>query len=432
MNFSSIQERLNAVFRETRQEDGELSHKRGALTNMSKTNIQQTGIRVEDVINSLVFLDPNPPLTVEYSKTHGDRGIVISGYKSQKDCMYYMLNEQFRNAPGLDAAYDRLVNPFGLLWLVETLGEELNVLRASVESALASENDSAKKICNAFREVIPYERIKQLIDNPRGWHYDQSLEMFMEFKKRSGLPVIAKGCMDDFKRAINKEGIYYDICLTEPLSPPVRRSAVSSIKRRLEVGNTDTDKKGSSSKNKADIHVQDMFYFMSYLQPHPPINNKLDCWGSRYPSQKGHMLGWFESQPIGTNQKAKAFAYERQTGNESSRTAYNRFLNPGGLLWMAEAFGENEDTLRKAVVASVEAEKINYRSRCSAFRKVIPFDRIVELLTHPEGWLYDPSILPMLEFDPQSGLPVLKKEFEGNGEYDRMVNRELDYFGRSH
>lgn len=393
-----------------------------------KPDVQQDDVRIEDMISALLYLDPKPPLTTEYSQVHGNRGPDVSGYKSQKDCMYIALNEQLSNDPGLSAAYGRLTNPFGLLWLAETLGEERSALKAAMDAALVSENDSARKICDAFRKAISFERIQQLIDNPRGWSIDQGLEMFIDFKKRDGMPFIAKGCKDDFTRAINKEGIYYDRGLTDPLTPPVRRAA--SVKDCFKIDGHASGKKNSASKNRVDIHVQDMFNFMSYLQPHPPINSELDCWGSDFPSQKGHMLGWFESQPIGTGHKAKAFAYERQTGNESSRTAYNRFLNPGGLLWMAEVFGESENALRKAVEASVEAEKINYRSRCTAFRKVIPFERIVELLKQPAGWLYDPDIFPMLEFDKESGLPSLKKEFEASAEYHRMICAELGLFAK--
>ena len=139
---------------------------------------------------------------------------------------------------------------------------------------------------------------------------------------------------------------------------------------------------------RADIHVSEMADILSQLAPMPPVTKALDAWGTVARDQKGHMIGWLVAQ------NSQGFgAYTRSKGNESARTAYNRFLNPGGLLWIAEVLGETETNLRKAVEAAKEAERINYRSRCTAFRKIIPFDRIMELLNQPERWIYDKGIL---------------------------------------
>ena len=172
-----------------------------------------------------------------------------------------------------------------------------------------------------------------------------------------------------------------------------------------------------------DIHVHDMMEILSFMQPMPPVTVKKDQWGSTYPSQKEHMMDWLLGQTDETDNPVP-FTYTRKVSNESGRTAYNRFLNPGGLLWVAEVLGESEETLTKAAQAAAEAEKVNYRSRCAAFRKVISFDRIMELLDKPEGWLYDPRIYPMLVFD-ENGQPFVKEEYED--QYMDIIEEEWQY-----
>lgn len=158
---------------------------------------------------------------------------------------------------------------------------------------------------------------------------------------------------------------------------------------------------------KNDINIYDLIEIMAFMEPNPPITSEIDAWGTVGVDQKGHMLGWCSSQPT----KGKG-AYSRSKGNESSRTMYNRFLNPGGLLWLAEVLGEREDALRLAVDEAQKAEAVNYRNRCSAFRRVIPFDRIMELINYPEEWRIDDRIVPMLDYDPSTGQPYLRPECE--------------------
>ena len=159
--------------------------------------------------------------------------------------------------------------------------------------------------------------------------------------------------------------------------------------------------------NEVDLNIYDMIEIMSFLEPNPPITKALDKWGTVGTDQKGHMLGWCSAQPT----KGKG-AYSRSKGNESTRIMYNRFLNPGGLLWMAEALGAKEQTLRQAVDAAIAAEKTDYRNRCKAFREVISFDDIVDLINEPQGWLIDERIVPLLDFDDETGQPYLKEECE--------------------
>ena len=129
-----------------------------------------------------------------------------------------------------------------------------------------------------------------------------------------------------------------------------------------------------------DMDVLECAKYLSYLEPMPPVTAELDKWKSQYTSQKIHMWRWLEWQT-----HAYDGAYGRNKPNFSTKNTYNRLQNPGCLLWMAEVLGEDEAVLRKAVSAAIEAEKGSNKnigkSRCAAFREVIPWKRIAELLS---------------------------------------------------
>ncbi len=78
---------------------------------------------------------------------------------------------------------------------------------------------------------------------------------------------------------------------------------------------------------------------------------------------------------------------------------------------MAEVLGEDEETLRKAVEAAIEAEKAarkgDGRSRCAAFRRAIPWPRIIELFHNAKGWMFKPGIKPLVMFGA-SGYPIIR------------------------
>ena len=157
-----------------------------------------------------------------------------------------------------------------------------------------------------------------------------------------------------------------------------------------------------------DIDVGEMAVILSCLEAKPPITQALDKWKSDFKSQREHMVRWLLKQPM-SNPNAKAFSYTRKVGNTSTKTMYNRFMNPGGLLWMAEAFGVDESVLRRAVDAAIAAEKDNYRKRSIAFRSIIPFEKIMEAFAVPEKWRYDSEVFPLLWFDG-SGVPHIAPE----------------------
>ena len=118
------------------------------------------------------------------------------------------------------------------------------------------------------------------------------------------------------------------------------------------------------------------------------------------------MFLWFSGQDT-----TGSGSYTRGKPNDSAKVTYNRLLAPGAMLWIAEVMGETPERLRAACHAATEAEKVNWQNRGKGFREVIPFERIYELYQHPEGWLYDKQILPLIGRDDK-GYPLQLKPYE--------------------
>ena len=91
-----------------------------------------------------------------------------------------------------------------------------------------------------------------------------------------------------------------------------------------------------------------------------------------YDSQKQHLLGWLGDY-------GGAGAYGRTKPGQDARFFYNHFRCPEGLMWLAEALGEDSTTVTAAIDA-VRSASPNQSSRCGAFRRVIGWDRIAELV----------------------------------------------------
>ncbi|MBL1074471.1 hypothetical protein JK358_08680 [Nocardia sp. 2] len=103
----------------------------------------------------------------------------------------------------------------------------------------------------------------------------------------------------------------------------------------------------------------------SYEQAHPGPQSK-------WPSQRDHLLGWLaEYDGVGY--------YGREHPGQDARFFYTHFKCAPGLLWLAEALGEDPARLREAVTR-VEAAGGNLARQCGAFRAAIPWARIEELL----------------------------------------------------
>ena len=155
------------------------------------------------------------------------------------------------------------------------------------------------------------------------------------------------------------------------------------------------------------------------LTPFPDVVQRLDKWGFPYKSQKAHVVNWFASQKT-----TGSGAYTRQAGNSSARTCYNRLLNPGMLIWMAAVLGADEGKIEKATAAAIEAEKINYRKRCTAFRELFPFEEIMRLMEKPDRWQYDPTLTGLYSVGADNiPHPVKGKERQ----YRRILREELEF-----
>ena len=167
-----------------------------------------------------------------------------------------------------------------------------------------------------------------------------------------------------------------------------------------------------------DMDVTTFCRVFEVLTPFPDTVQRLDKWGSPYKSQKAHVVNWFASQKT-----TGSGAYTRQAGNNSARTCYNRLLNPGMLIWMAAVLGADEGKIEQATTAAIEAEKINYRKRCTAFREMFPFEEIVRLMEKPNHWQYDPALEGLYAVGADNiPRPVKGKERQ----YRRILREELD------
>lgn len=110
------------------------------------------------------------------------------------------------------------------------------------------------------------------------------------------------------------------------------------------------------------------------LEPHLPISDKYERdhlpgthWWS---SQREHLVGWL-TELDGPG------AYDRKSRGLGARHAYNHFQCAPGLLWIAEALGEDPDVV--AMAASEAQGSGRPASQCAAIRRTIPWERIAEL-----------------------------------------------------
>lgn len=117
---------------------------------------------------------------------------------------------------------------------------------------------------------------------------------------------------------------------------------------------------------------------LSQLPPHTPLYDDLGGgdadareYGVWYSTQKEHLIGWF-------SHIAGPGAYNRKSRGLKARHAYNHFQCAEGLLWLAEALGEDPQVVRAAYEAV--DQHTHTAARTAAVRKLIPWDRITELI----------------------------------------------------
>lgn len=90
-----------------------------------------------------------------------------------------------------------------------------------------------------------------------------------------------------------------------------------------------------------------------------------------YAHQKEHLQGWL-------GEYGGPGAYGRACGSDDAKTFYNRFQCAPGLIWLAEALGEEPNVVREGIEA-VRGAGPRLASQTGAFRAVVPWQRIEEL-----------------------------------------------------
>lgn len=127
----------------------------------------------------------------------------------------------------------------------------------------------------------------------------------------------------------------------------------------------------------ADIRCKTFSDVLRKKRDHYPYSDRYiaevhDSPGKTGRTEREHMVEWFRS-----NETCGFGSYSRQTPNRSARRCYNSLMNAASLLWIAEAVGIDELTVKRAYEAAVEAG--DYRRACGAIRKIITWDMIYAL-----------------------------------------------------
>lgn len=126
---------------------------------------------VESLLDAILNLDPFPPTTVETSRAHPELELGLARYPSQKaGAVKWLQGLIKRKKTSGREAYDEKNNLLCLLWLAEALGERQDILKKAIDTALTS--NTMPERCKAYRRVIPFDRIKALVDNSQGGSID--------------------------------------------------------------------------------------------------------------------------------------------------------------------------------------------------------------------------------------------------------------------
>ncbi|WP_146194843.1 hypothetical protein [Gordonia paraffinivorans] len=136
-----------------------------------------------------------------------------------------------------------------------------------------------------------------------------------------------------------------------------------------------TRQRMSSVIKDGDISVFDLRDIILKLPTAQPITDAFEAGATdnvSYSSQQEHLAGWLEEYN-------GPGAYNRANPTTSSKHFYNHFRCAAGLVWLAEALGEDKATLNAAVDA-IRGAGSNPSSQCAAFRRTVPWPRILELI----------------------------------------------------
>ena len=126
---------------------------------------------VQSLLDAILNLDPFPPTTVQTNRAHPELELGLARYPSQKDGAIKWLQGLIkRKKTSGRAAYNEKQNLLCLLWLAEALGEKRAALKKAIDAAMAY--NTMPERCEAYRKVIPFDRIKALVDNAQGESID--------------------------------------------------------------------------------------------------------------------------------------------------------------------------------------------------------------------------------------------------------------------
>jgi|GEM_PF-1697942 len=104
------------------------------------------------------------------------------------------------------------------------------------------------------------------------------------------------------------------------------------------------------------------------LPEHLPVSDAYEAEhlpGKRWwSSQREHMVGWF-------SELAGPGAFNRKSRGLDAKHGYNHLQCAPGLLWIAEALGEDPAKLTTAAAAAAPCRSV--ASQCAAIRNVIPW-----------------------------------------------------------
>ena len=131
---------------------------------------------IQTLLDAILALDPFPPTTVETSRAHPELEMGLARYPSQKEgAVKWLQGLVKRKQTSGRAAYNEKRNLLSLLWLAEGLGEKQDTLKKAIETAMACHTMPER--CDALRKVIPFERLKALVEEPQGWRIDPAANM---------------------------------------------------------------------------------------------------------------------------------------------------------------------------------------------------------------------------------------------------------------
>jgi hypothetical protein len=91
-------------------------------------------------------------------------------------------------------------------------------------------------------------------------------------------------------------------------------------------------------------------------------------------TQKEHWLGW-----LGEYNSSGAYNRQRWEENARAEQIYNRAVNPAMVLWLGEAAGVPEVTVKSAANAALKAPA-SLMSKAGAIRRVVPWALVEERL----------------------------------------------------